>query len=449
MRFPAIPVDRFGRRFGQRRLNAGPVERAIIWFVVGGVVLALTVLTRPALAPVSGVPILVALAALCFIELTRRPAPNLAWLAAIGGAYAAATMPIDQARAADPGAVGVGTWLTWAVPASMGALITLWIAAGYATRPGRRLHPLAVPIAGILLGWFAVAITTTIVAVLTGQPADPAFTWVDVATAPIATFSLFVLVLVGLGVAADLRAAAERARAEHATAKLPPGGGARSAPGSGWDLARATIRELIPGQSAAEEASVAAERTRLAGDLHAAVLPGLRRAIAEAEAGGDPDVLASQLRIVDLELERLMANRWPVVLEAFGLVAALEDLAERIENDTGHAVQIDVDRAGERPPPAIERTAWRIAELAIDNATRHAEASDITVRIAVEADRVSLAIADNGRGFDPNAPGSVRSGGRGLADATRRAMAVGATIRIESQPGGGTTVAFEWVARRA
>jgi signal transduction histidine kinase len=449
MRVPAIPVERLGRRLGQRRLDSGPVEGAIIWFIVGGAVLGLAVVTRPTLTPVNLVPILVALGALCVIELTRRPAPNLAWLAAIGGAYAAASLPIDQARAADPGTVGVGTWLTWAVPASAGALITMWIAACYATRSGRRLDPVAVPIAIALFGWFAVAIATTIAAIAAGQGADPAFTWIDIATAPIATFSLFVLALVGLGVAADIRAAAERARAERVKEQVPPGDRARGAPGWGWDLARATIRELIPGQSAAEEASLAAERTRLAGDLHASVLPGLRRAIAEAEAGGDPDVLASQLRSVDLELERLMANRWPVVLEAFGLVAALEDLAERIETDTGRAVQIDVDRAGDRPPPAIERTAWRIAELAVDNATRHAEAPDITVRVAVERNRVSLAVADDGRGFDPTTPGSVRTGARGLADATRRAMAVGATIRIESRPGGGTTVVFEWVARRA
>ena len=442
-----FPVERLGRHFG--RPSVGPVDRATYWLLFYAVFNTLTVLTRPALAPVSLVPILVSVAALCIIELTRRPAPNLAWLAAIGGAFAAAALPIDQARAADPGAVGVGMWLAWAVPASVGALITLWIAAGYATRPGRRLDPFAVPVAGGLFVWFAIAIATTIVAVSTGQTADPAFTWIDVATAPIATFSLFVLALVGLGAAADIRAAAERAGAERAMAHPSPDVPVRGTPGWAWHLVTATIRELIPGQAAAEEASLAAERTRLAGDLHATVLPGLRRAIAEAEAGGDPDILAGQLRIVDVELERLMANRWPVVLEAFGLVAALEDLAERIETDTGRAVQIDVDRAGDRPPPAIERTAWRIAELSIDNATRHAEASDIAVRVAVDGDRVSLAIADDGRGFDPTAPGSVRTGARGLADATRRAMAVGATIRIESRPGGGTAVVFEWVARRA
>jgi signal transduction histidine kinase len=441
VRVPAFPVEHLGHRFG--RPNSGPLDRAIYWFAFYAAFNTLTVLSHPALTPVNLVPVLVALAALCVIQLTRRPAPNLAWLAAIGGASAAAALPIDQARAADPAIVGLTTWSTWALPASTGALITLWIAAGYATRRGHRLDPFAFPVAVGLLIWFAIAVVITIAAVFAGQRADPAFTWVDVATAPLATFSLFVLVLVGLGVAADIRAAAERAGQASPTEASP------GATGRGWALARAILRELVPGQSAAEEATLAAERTRLAGDLHASVLPGLRQAIAEAEAGGDPDVLARQLRSVDMELERLMADRWPVVLEAFGLVAALEDLAERIETDTGRAVQIDVERSGDRPPSAIERTAWRVAELAVDNATRHADASDITVTVAVDPNRVSLAVADDGRGFDPAAPGAVRIGARGLADANRRALAVGATIRLESRAGGGTTVAFDWVARRA
>jgi signal transduction histidine kinase len=424
--------------------STGPsVDRAISLFGATGAFAAVMTFSRPLLAPPNPIAILIGLAAFCAAALTRRRAPSLAWIAAIGGAFAATTLPITQARAADPAAVGLASWAGWAVAAGGCALLTLWIAMCYATRPDRRVDPIAVPIASGLVVWLAVAFATTLGAVAAGQPADPSFTWIDVATLPIAIFSPFVVILAALGIAADIRAGVERARE-----RLGPQAGAAGAEAA-WTLAAATIRELVPGQTAADEASLAAERTRLAGDLHASVLPGLRRAIAEAEAGGDPDVLAGQLRVVDLELERLMANRWPVVLEAFGLVAALEDLAERIETDTGRAVQIDVDRIGDRPPPAIERTAWRIAELAIDNATRHAEASDITVRVAVERDRVSVAIADDGRGFDPTAPGSVRIGARGLADATRRAMAVGATIRIESRPGGGTTVGFDWVARRA
>jgi signal transduction histidine kinase len=389
-------------------------------------------------------PLLIALAGVVLAGLTIRRAPSVAWLATIGASYAASTLVFARATALVPGQADLWRWVLVVGAASLWAFLTLRIAARYATRPAGRIEPIAIPVAAILVTWLVVACLTTILVVLAGQRTpDPAFNWIDIATAPTSFFLPLLLAVTALGIVADLRAARDRARLRLTTS-----------PGSTraediWQLGAATLRELVPGQFAAEEATLAAERTRLAGDLHATVLPGLRRAIAEAEAGGDPDVLARQLRTVDVELERLMADRWPVVLEAFGLVAALEDLAERIETDAGLAVQIDVERAGERPPPSIERTAWRVAQLAIDNATRHADASNIMVTVAVAPEGVTLGISDDGRGFDPTASGAVRVGARGLADATRRALAVGATIRIEPRAGGGTTVTFDWVAKRA
>jgi signal transduction histidine kinase len=434
------------------------LDVAIGAFVVTAIATAGASLGRPAISPIGPIPILLAVAAFCAAALTRGPAPSLAWIAAIAGSFAASSIPIDQARAADPGQLGVGPWIGLAIPASIGAVVTLGLAARYATRPERHLGRVAVAISVGLVIWLIVACVTTIGLIATGEArADPAFTWVDVATAPIAGFVRFVVVVTTLGVLADVRAGYERARehgADGPRAAAAPTVGSSTATGhasaaSLWRLAIATLRELVPGQSAADEATVAAERTRLAGDLHATVLPGLRRAIAEAESGGDVDTLARQLRTIDLELERLMADRWPVVLEAFGLVAALEDLAEQVEADGALSVAIDVEHAGERPPPVVERAAWRVAQLAIDNAGRHAAASAITVTVAIGADRVAVAIADDGRGFDPTIPGAVRPGARGLADATRRASAVGGTVRIEPRPGGGTAVVFAWTASRS
>jgi len=138
-----------------------------------------------------------------------------------------------------------------------------------------------------------------------------------------------------------------------------------------------------------------------------------------------------------------MADRWPVVLEAFGLIAALEDLAEQIEADTSLAVQIDVERAGDRPPPAIERVVWRVAQIAVDNAVRHAAASTITVTLWVEPDRVSLRVTDDGRGFDPAAsdirrPGCARPGGcpaAGRGDRRVRRLRDSARRRHDRPPG--------------
>jgi signal transduction histidine kinase len=291
----------------------------------------------------------------------------------------------------------------------------------------------------VLLGWLVIAIGLTIGAVAAGQRTDPAFTWIDVATLPIAWFVPFVVIVTGLGVVADVRAGLDRARD-----RLGPSLAASRPAERTWSLALATANELVPGQSAATRATIEAERVRLAGDLHATVLPELRRAIDDAERGGDAELLARHLRSVDLELERLMADRWPIVLESFGLVAALEDLAERLEADGSPPISIDVERSDGRPPAPVERASWRFAQVALDNAVRHAAATTIDVRVAVDAAAVRLEVADDGRGLPPAT--AVRLGARGLADARRRADAIGASISIDSRPGGGTRVALDWTA---
>lgn len=397
--------------------------------------------------PAATLPILVALAGIVAALLARQAAPGLAWVATIGAALAAAGIPIAAARGLSPVVDGVAAWELAAGRSSLAAIVTLGIAAAYATRPERRLDPIARPVALALLAWLVLACGVSLAFVAAGDTrSDPAFTWVDVATAPISWFINAVLAVTALGAAADLRAAVERARA----ATDPAGLSLRRADDL-RALAVATVRELVPGMAAADAATVAAERSRLAGDLHAVVLPSLRRAIAEAESGGDADTLARHLRTVDLELERLMADRWPVVLEAFGLVAALEDLAERIEADGGPAVEIDVGpagiEAGERPPPAVERVAWRVTQLAVENAVRHAAPTTVRIGIAVGPDRVELTVADDGTGFDPAAPDAIRPSARGLADATRRATAVGGGVAIEAASTRGTIVRFRWPDR--
>ena len=435
-----------------RAVTAVPRRLAIAIVAAGGLTaLAALLLALDGIAgPAATLPILVALAGIVVALLARQAAPGLAWVATIGAALAAAGIPIAAARGLSPIVDGVAAWELGAGRSSLAAIVTLGIAAAYATRPERRLDPIARPVAFGLLAWLALACGVSLAFVAAGDTrSDPAFTWVDVATAPISWFINAVLAVTALGAAADLRAAVERARDAIGPARpsLPGADGLRA-------LAVATVRELVPGMAAADAATVAAERSRLAGDLHAVVLPSLRRAIAEAESGGDAETLARHLRTVDLELERLMADRWPVVLEAFGLVAALEDLAERIEADGGPPVEIDVgpgSRAGtdaaERPPPAVERAAWRVAQLAVDNAVRHAAPSLIRVGIAVGPDRVELTVADDGTGFDPAAPGAVRPSARGLADATRRAASVGGGVVVEAASTGGTTVRFRWPDR--
>jgi signal transduction histidine kinase len=389
-------------------------------------------------------PALVAGGALCAGVLVRRWAPSLAWLALIVAALVAASIPIAVSRAADPVATGLATWLVIAARSSVAAILTVLIAALYATRTERRSTGRVTTLATFLVAWLLVACLLVLVLVIAGARYDPAFTWVDVATWPTSVFIQFVLVLTAFGVAADIRAAALRADRRLTAAGSQGGAGSAATPVPYRVRLGSTLRELVPGRAATEAAAMESERVRLAGDLHAVVLPALRRAIAEVEAGGPVEALAGRLRTVDLELERLMADRWPVVLEAFGLVEALEDLAELTEADGQVQVTIEVESAAGRPPRDIERTTWRIAQLALENAIRHAAAARITVVIAVATARVHLSVADDGRGFDPADP--VRAGARGLQDQARRAAAVGGRIAIEPGSASGTIVRFDWPA---
>jgi signal transduction histidine kinase len=379
-------------------------------------------------------PILIGGAGLSLALLARRAAPGLAWITLIVASLVASGVPIGLSQTADPGVIGVGSWLVIAARSAVAAVVTAVIAALYATRPERQLRAQVGTLALLLVGWLAIACLLAVVLVVAGARSDPAFNLVDVALQPIALFVNFVVLLAALGAAGDIRAAIQRADAHRLDDRAPPLG----------ERVRSVLRELIPGQAADDAAAIEAERVRLAGDLHAVVLPSLRRAIAEAEAGLPIEDLADRLRTVDLELERLMADRWPVVLEAFGLVTALEDLAERTEATSAVQVDLEIDGAAGRPRPEIERTAWRVAQLALDNAVRHAAASRITIVVAVAPDRVRLSIADDGRGFDPADP--IRPAARGLSDLGRRAIAVGGTVAIEAGRPTGTVVRFDWPA---
>ncbi|HEY8800078.1 MAG TPA: hypothetical protein VIM20_05715 [Candidatus Limnocylindrales bacterium] len=156
-------------------------------------------------------PVLIGAAGVCLALIARRSAPGLAWMALILASLVAASIPIGLSRAADPQLVGLGRWLVVAIRASAAAIATVAIAALYATRPERQLTARVSTLASFLVAWLAVACLVVVVLVIAGARADPDFNLVDIATTPTALFVHFVLLLAGLGVAGDLRAAAIRA----------------------------------------------------------------------------------------------------------------------------------------------------------------------------------------------------------------------------------------------
>jgi signal transduction histidine kinase len=394
------------------------------------------------ISPYDLIPLLVATAFLCVVGLARSTHPSVAWLATVGAAF---TVTIDlaaYARAIRPEVDG-DAWRLLGIAVSASAVTAVGAAAGYAaSRPrlSRRWLTIegaaALSAVGLLAGW-AVA-----------NPSDTTL----VEGSALGSLGLvtrsFIVLTVGLtllGVAGDAWPAADRAR-RRSDLELPPTAALHSR-FIAW--LRAFADELSPGRGRARRA-VLAERTRVARDIHADVVPGIRRVLGDAERGVPATQLADSLRDVLAEVEAVGATQHPIQLEIGGLVAALEWLAERVESRSDVMVVLNVadpatDGVGE-PPRDVAAAAFRIAALALDNVARHAPGRTAAVDVRAEAEAVDLSISDDGAGIREEALAAARrSGRRGLADMASEAGECGGVLDVGPGSGQvGTRVAFTW-----
>ncbi|MBI2425286.1 MAG: PAS domain S-box protein [Candidatus Hydrogenedentes bacterium] len=153
------------------------------------------------------------------------------------------------------------------------------------------------------------------------------------------------------------------------------------------------------------------------------------------EATRQLEELAERVREVVFELR-------PVVLDDFGIVAALSSYAKRFEARTGVRTAV---KAPVSPLPLYAETEtayFRIAQEALTNVARHAGATEAIISIEHAHGRVSMQIADNGKGFEMiGASPDCETWGLGLLTMQERARAVGAEFSLVSRPGQGTKAA--------
>jgi signal transduction histidine kinase len=219
-------------------------------------------------------------------------------------------------------------------------------------------------------------------------------------------------------------------------------------------------------QSEMEEA-VAAERSRLARELHDAVTQTLFSASLIAETlprswERDQDKgrrLLQELRQLSrgalAEMRTLLLELRPAALVETSLSDLLRQLGEAASGRGGVPVQVLVE--GECAlPPDVHIALYRIAQEALNNAIKHARAGQVTVDLrcipfsSIEAEekrrgQVELVVSDDGRGFDPD---QVPPDHLGLGIMRERADAIGATLEIQSGPGygPGTQIKATWKA---
>ncbi|MFE0765546.1 GAF domain-containing sensor histidine kinase [Streptomyces smyrnaeus] len=201
------------------------------------------------------------------------------------------------------------------------------------------------------------------------------------------------------------------------------------------------------------ELTIAEERTRIGHELHDAVaqkLFSLRLTAQAATALVDRDPARAKAELHEVarlsgeaadELRAAVIEMRPAALDEDGLVATLRTQAQVL--DRAHSAQVDFECEGVRALPAAQEEALlRVAQEALHNALRHADASHVRVALIRRGSSVVLGVTDDGAGFDP---GAVRSAGRhlGLVSMRDRASGVGGTLTVQSEPGKGTVVEME------
>ncbi len=195
------------------------------------------------------------------------------------------------------------------------------------------------------------------------------------------------------------------------------------------------------------------ERARLARDIHDGLVQDLwlarlthgQLSQSLAQAIDVPAEARSTAKRLDAILDDALAEARQAVVSlqpsedaSFGqlLLRFVEDYADRF----GLEVECAVSGEPVQLPPSVQAEVLRICREAINNARKHADASSILVSLEAENDRLSVTVADNGRGFDSGRPQRHGFGLRGMHE---RAAAIGGRLDVYSQPMGGTRVILE------
>lgn len=196
------------------------------------------------------------------------------------------------------------------------------------------------------------------------------------------------------------------------------------------------------------EQSVAQERQRLARELHdsvSQVLYGINLCAHNAREALEVDPrqaiapLEHVIRFAEqgmAELQALLFNLRVDVLQTDGLIAALRKQVAILRS----CYQLNVEAIlGTEPALALEikHALYRIAQEALHNTAKHADACLITIHLTVTEQDILLEVRDNGKGFDQtrDSPGCF-----GLRSMQERAASINGTFTIESTPGRGTCV---------
>lgn len=207
-------------------------------------------------------------------------------------------------------------------------------------------------------------------------------------------------------------------------------------------------------EAAVEFQATLRERNRLAANLHDTVLQtvtgiGYQLTACKADDGGLATDATRHFglveRMVGHAVNQLRGTVWALRATSPSdrtLAEALHELAERLGSEHDAELLADIEEHLPTVPDFVAGNLLLIAQEAILNSLRHAEATTtrLGLRMAAGGGAMEMVIVDDGRGFDPANRPAARQGHFGLDGIRERVERIGGTLLIESRPGEGTTV---------
>ncbi len=206
----------------------------------------------------------------------------------------------------------------------------------------------------------------------------------------------------------------------------------------------------------AEQTAVAAERSRLARELHDAVTQTLFSAnlIADVipriwkrnpeEGMHNLEELRQLTRGALAEMRTMLLEMRPEALERSDLKSLISQLADAFIGRVRVPVSLAIVGDGELTNE-VKLVFYRVAQEALNNIAKHSGARQVDINLECQPGQTSLMIKDDGLGFDP---GTITPDHLGITIMRERASSIGASLKIESQSGQGTNIALIWKSER-
>jgi two-component system sensor histidine kinase DegS len=192
-----------------------------------------------------------------------------------------------------------------------------------------------------------------------------------------------------------------------------------------------------------------AERKRVAREIHDGPAQALANVLLQSEIiertwlKGNTEQAQEELRSLKRnasetlsDLRRIIFDLRPMALDDLGLVPTLHKYVDKMK--ASHEIGIDLKIIGEEPalPSAMTVALFRLAQEAITNVLKHAQATYLEIRLEFASSAVNLVVRDNGKGFDPD----EKKDGFGLLGMKERVKLLEGKIKFESRAGWGTRV---------